>query len=104
MEQDPFDISVWDVVKIFSGLSDEAGEPGRREGLTGWLEEQIDLTRTAFLKAHTIGELVSPQSEYSVRADRADSSVGFKPLPPALRPHAPNSVFNLPEFYQLTAA
>jgi hypothetical protein len=30
--------------------------------------------------------------------------VGFKPMPPVLRPHAPNSVFNLPEFYQLAAA
>ena len=104
MEQDPFDITVWEVVKIFSGFSDEAGRPGDQASLTGWLEEQIDLTRAAFLKAHSIGELVSPQSEYSVRADRADSSVGFKPMPPVLRPHAPNSVFNLPEFYQLEAA
>jgi len=102
INQDPQALSVWDVVSGFMAPTDGSEAP--RQSLTAGLEAQLEQTRNDFLKSQTLAQLISPQAATDGFASPSSSPPRFEPLPVPWRPHAPNSVFDLPAFYQLAAA
>jgi Rrf2 family protein len=103
INQDPHELSVWDVVSGFMVPVPASDAPEPRQGLTAGLEAQLEQTRNDFLKSQTLAQLISPQAATDGLAGPSNSRPRFEPLPVPWRPHAPNSVFALPAFYQLVA-
>ncbi len=99
-------LSVWDVVNGF-GFPNAIAQKAQSspEWLsTNLVSEQAHQFEKEFLQNYLLVDLLTelPDSAYSTPTK--SMAMNFKPLPSALIPVAPNSVFNLSNFLNLQAA
>ena len=100
------DLSVWDVVYGFGFAStgNDKAQSSPEWQLTNQVSEQAFQFEKAFLQDHLLIDLLSTLPESASSKPSKSMAMNFKPLPSALIPIAPNSVFNLSNFLNLQAA
>ena len=100
------DLSVWDVVNGlgFASAGNDKAQSSPEWQLTNQVSEQAFLFEKAFLQDYLLIDLLSTLPESASSKPSKSMAMNFKPLPSALIPIAPNSVFNLSNFLNLQAA
>jgi Rrf2 family protein len=100
------DLSVWDVISGF-GFSNACTHKTQSSPewlLTNLVSEQAHQFEKEFLQNYLLVDLLSEMPESASSKPSKSMAMNFKPLPAALIPVAPNSVFNLSNFLNLQAA
>jgi Rrf2 family transcriptional regulator, iron-sulfur cluster assembly transcription factor len=100
------DLSVWDVVNGFgypnTTCNKAQSSPEWRS--TNLLSEAAYQFEKEFLQDYLLMDLLTEWPDSAVSKPSKSMAMNFKPLPSALIPIAPNSVFNLSNFLNLQAA
>lgn len=94
-------ITVWDAV---SQLEEPAPEGQAQAMLTDALEEALRTTLQAHLRSLRISDFARTDPQLMASPAPAPSGFRLGPMPQALRPSAPNSVFQLHAFLNAVAA
>jgi hypothetical protein len=100
------DLSVWDVVSGF-GYSNEPipkAQPSPEWLSTHLISENAFQLEKEFLQDFPLVDLLTELPDSAASKPTKSMAMNFKPLPSALVPVAPNSVFNLSNFLNLQAA
>ncbi len=95
--------TVWDIVTRLEH-TDAPDEGGPQQALTRALEADFRAAFVAHLSAHRLSEFAQSDPELLARSQPRLAGFRLGPMPPALRPVAPNSVFQLPAFVHGLAA
>lgn len=95
--------SVWDVVRRLE-KSDTPDDSAEHTTLTRLLEQDFRAAFEDYLSSRKLSEFAKSTPELFARTLPRLSGFRLGPMPPALRPVAPNSVFQLPAFVQGLAA
>lgn len=95
--------SVWDAVSRLEN-TDAPEEDRQAHDLTRLLEADFRTAFEQYLCSRQLSEFAKPDAELLTRTLPRLSGFRLGPMPPALRPVAPNSVFQLPAFLQGVAA
>jgi Rrf2 family protein len=100
------DLSVWDVLSGF--VTPNASTPKAQSSpewqLTNLVSEQAHQFEQEFLQNYLLIDLLTTLPESDSSKPTKSMAMNFKPLPSAMIPIAPNSVFNLSNFLNLQAA
>jgi Rrf2 family iron-sulfur cluster assembly transcriptional regulator len=100
------ELSVWDVVNAFGFLN---ASTQKDQSSSEWLSTNL-ITESAyqfekeFLQDYMLMDLLTDWPDSANSKPTKSMAMNFKPLPSALIPVAPNSVFNLSQFLNLQAA
>ncbi|MEN9996304.1 MAG: HTH-type transcriptional regulator IscR [Pseudomonadota bacterium] len=106
LKKDLQDLTAWDVVRCFE-IDDQAQHETRPSSETvavDLLYEEYARIEKNFLQSYSLSALVSAAPASSQVQKVNNLPFNFKPLPKGLMPVAPNSVFDLSKFMQLTHA
>ena len=100
------DLTAWDVVKCFAidDQSKHKTHPSSETVAVDLLYEEFERIETDFLKNYSLRSLVAEVSGNERLQPVNNLPFNFKPLPKGLMPVAPNSVFDLSKFMQLSHA
>jgi DNA-binding IscR family transcriptional regulator len=106
LKRDLQTLTAWDVVKCFeiNDPSDHEKRPSTETVAVDLLYEEYLRIEQDFLKNFSLSALVSAVPANSQVQKVNNLPFNFKPLPKGLMPVAPNSVFDLSKFMQLTHA
>jgi Rrf2 family protein len=106
LKRDLQTLTAWDVVKCFeiNDPSDHEKRPSNETVAVDLLYEEYLRIERDFLKNFSLSALVSAVPANSQVQKVNNLPFNFKPLPKGLMPVAPNSVFDLSKFMQLTHA
>lgn len=95
--------TVWDVVSRLEDV-DAMDKTGLDNTMTHALESAFRTTFEQYLASRRLSEFARPDPELVAQTLTKLSGFRLGPMPPALRPVAPNSVFQLSDFLQGLAA
>ncbi len=97
--------TVWDaVIRLEHVDAADADGQEANHALTRWLEADLRLALEQYLSSHRISDFARPEPQLLARTLPRLSGFRLGPMPPSIRPVAPNSVFQLPAFVQGLAA
>jgi len=100
------ELSVWDVVNGFGFPSacTQKDQSSPEWLSTNLLSESVHQFEKEFLQDYMLMDLLTDWPDSANTKQTKSMAMNFKPLPAALIPIAPNSVFNLSEFLNLQVA
>lgn len=96
--------TLWEVVSVLEQDALDDNTEDDHESLTRPLEAQLKAVFAAHLSQHTLSEFAKEDPRLLARSTPRLAGFRLAPMPPAWRPVAPNSVFQLPHFVQGVAA
>lgn len=94
----PDTATIWDVVLQVDSEMQQAPSEAELTSPIASLEASIRRTFVDYLASRTVGEFAQPNAWHAEGNPPAQSRFRLGPMPPALRPVAPRSVFELADF------